>query len=234
MNGRGSKHYRDPVESFFARTKRAEDGPVIGGVRCLLWMTAKRGLAGYGSIQVSGRGTGAHRFAYETFKAPIPDGMCVLHKCDNPPCCEIAHLFLGTQLANVADRHEKGRTSRATRNIGEAHPSAVLSDEMVMTLRRRYAAGGITQKQLADEYGLARVAVVCAIVGDTWKHLPVLGPPPKPNRKLLTDEQVREIRCRRAGKERLKDIGRAFGVPESTICNIMKGKSYAHVAEATP
>jgi hypothetical protein len=51
----------------------------------------------------------SHRAAWKLTHGPIPDGLQVLHRCDNPPCCNPAHLFLGTQQDNIADMHKKGR-----------------------------------------------------------------------------------------------------------------------------
>lgn len=70
---------------------------------------------GYGSIGTGGRGKSgkAHRVAYALFRGPIPDGMNVCHHCDNPPCCNPEHLFLGDDAANAADRESKGRNRPA-------------------------------------------------------------------------------------------------------------------------
>lgn len=75
---------------------------------CWEW---KAGLhtAGYGAISVSGKKEGAHRVAYELFVGPIGEGLCVLHTCDNPPCVNPEHLFLGTLVENNRDRDAKGR-----------------------------------------------------------------------------------------------------------------------------
>jgi HNH endonuclease len=70
---------------------------------CHNW-TGTVGRAGYGRVQVS-----AHRLAYELAHGPIPDGLLVLHKCDNPVCCNPDHLFLGTSADNMADKVRKGR-----------------------------------------------------------------------------------------------------------------------------
>ncbi len=78
---------------------------------CLVW-TGNRDAKGYGRLRRSGANgeyVGAHRAAWEVANGRIPSGMYVCHRCDNPPCCNPAHLFLGTPLDNVRDCVEKGR-----------------------------------------------------------------------------------------------------------------------------
>jgi hypothetical protein len=67
---------------------------------------------GYGSIKIDGRSIGAHRAMYERLYGPIPEGLHVLHDCDNPACINPDHLFLGTNADNMADREAKGRSYR--------------------------------------------------------------------------------------------------------------------------
>lgn len=67
---------------------------------------------GYGQWQVAGRNVGAHRFIWIVTNGPIAGGLFVLHSCDNPPCCNVRHLFLGTQKQNDEDKRQKGREWR--------------------------------------------------------------------------------------------------------------------------
>lgn len=78
---------------------------------CLVWQkcTVQKG---YGQIRCDGRYTTTHRVAYRAAYGEIPDGMCVLHKCDNPACCEPTHLFLGTNKENIEDKVKKGRAGK--------------------------------------------------------------------------------------------------------------------------
>ena len=119
-------------------------------VDCWLW-TASRAPKGYGHIWIDGRVQRANRVAYELTHGPIPDGQMVRHKCDNPACCNPAHLELGTNKDNMRDRAERGRTSR-----GEHRPASKLTTEQVAEIRARFAAGGATIQALANDYSIHR------------------------------------------------------------------------------
>lgn len=75
---------------------------------CWLW-TASLGSTGYGQISIDGRHRKAHRVSWELHNGEIPDGMCVLHRCDVPSCVNPEHLWLGDQPANLKDMWAKGR-----------------------------------------------------------------------------------------------------------------------------
>lgn len=120
---------------------------------------------GYGALWDGGNNRGTHRIAWELANGPIPDGLWVLHRCDNPPCCNPAHLFLGTQAENDADRTAKGRSTR-----GDRHPYAKLNSETVREIRQRFA-DGTRVRDLAAEYGVSPTTLWYAAKGKTWKHV---------------------------------------------------------------
>ena len=116
---------------------------------CWEWK-AFRSEWGYGLLNVNGHPESAHRISYELHFGCIPDGMFVCHKCDNPPCVNPSHLWLGTHQDNTDDRTQKSRQP-----VGENHPSAKLTDIQVIEIRERYAQGEF-QRDLAIEYGVAQ------------------------------------------------------------------------------
>lgn len=82
---------------------------------CLVWpYQLNRTGSGYGQVTISGRKEYVHRVAWELTNGPIPAGLQVLHRCDNPPCFEPDHLFLGTQADNIRDALAKGRLDTTT------------------------------------------------------------------------------------------------------------------------
>jgi hypothetical protein len=132
---------------------------------CIEWM-GYRMPTGYGRLKVAGRKTLAHRAIWKAMKGPIPDGLNVLHTCDNPPCCNPDHLFLGTQGDNNKDRHQKGR-SRGGRLQGEKHHQARLSIDDVLAIR----ASGDRSGDLASRYGTTQSHINSILSGRRWSHV---------------------------------------------------------------
>jgi hypothetical protein len=125
---------------------------------------------GYGTFRYEGRHQGAHRVSY-AMAYGNPGSLQVLHHCDNRRCVRPDHLFLGTNTDNVADKMAKNRQARGQRvPVGEKHPQHKLSQEQVNEIRRRYAMGGITYKQLSEEFGVCLAQIGHIITGYSWKH----------------------------------------------------------------
>jgi hypothetical protein len=123
---------------------------------------------GVGENRKSGR---ASRIAYELVFGAIPPGQSVLHRCDHPWCCNYHHLFLGTQLDNIADRHSKGRDGAPR---GEQHGASKLKDADVVAIRARWAVENITNRELAAEYGISPSTMKGITGGRSWRHIPML------------------------------------------------------------
>ena len=87
---------------------------------CWEWTGARTAL-GYGRIKGDRCTVQTHRLAYELTYGPIPDGLFVMHSCDNPPCCNPAHLAVGTNADNVHDSMRKGRARSGSRFTGVTH-----------------------------------------------------------------------------------------------------------------
>jgi predicted XRE-type DNA-binding protein len=152
------KRRRDLAERFWDKVD------VLDSDCCWEWQ-GYRDSRGYGTVGVGGREGGtewAHRVAFSLTRGPIPKGLMVCHRCDNPPCCNPWHLFLGTALVNNRDAQAKGRNRK-----GENHPQAKLSDLVVAEIRSRYAEGGVSQSQLARLYGVTQSHISNIVTGRT-------------------------------------------------------------------
>ncbi len=111
----------------------------------------------------------AHRVAWAFANGPVPEGVMVLHRCNNPPCCNPGHLFLGDDQANSDDKYEKGRGQHAR---GEVQHLAKLTEERVRIIRRERASDPPTPiAELAKRFGVTTPAVSFAASGHTWKHV---------------------------------------------------------------
>ncbi len=120
---------------------------------------------------------GAHRVAWALVNGTIPEGAHVLHRCDNPPCCNPAHLFLGTHTDNMRDMSEKGRARGfiGTQLRGELNPRTKLADARVTHLRSLRAQGR-TLRSLAREFAVGLSTVRRALNLDPRRPRGALDP----------------------------------------------------------
>ena len=132
---------------------------------CFLWTGAVDGC-GYGWIGARNRGMlRAHRVSWELHRGPIPLGMCVLHRCDNPPCVNPEHLFLGTQWDNTNDCKAKGRLNRAR---GTAHARNKLTEQQV---REIIGGSKLKRSALAEKYNVSWTTISHIKNRKIWKHI---------------------------------------------------------------
>lgn len=132
---------------------------------CHVWQRARVG--GYGWFTHKRKQCLAHRWAYVCSFGEIPAGKEVCHRCDNPPCVNPAHLFLGTHLENMRDSQRKGRVYRAR---GTLQYGAILNEPQVRAIRAK-AAAGIRPRDIARELGISRQLVYRIVTRRIWAHV---------------------------------------------------------------
>lgn len=161
---KGLKH---TPESFWALVDQSSAG-------CWEWPGHRNGL-GYGRVTYHHKDWTAHRLAWVLPRGPIPEGMFVCHRCDNPPCIRPDHLFLGTAMENNRDALAKGRYQSRPQHDhfysrGENNHAAVLTVEKVLEIRRRYEAGE-TKAALSREFGVAWTNIRLIVERRSWRHV---------------------------------------------------------------
>lgn len=136
-----------------------------GSDECWPWTAAARNKnEGYGAFWYQGRHHPAQRMALVLTGTEVPAGMVVCHKCDNPPCCNPAHLFVGTTQDNDADRKAKGRAARGSKN------GAAKVTEMDVWKMRRLRSIGMGYEHIG-KYFNASYHLVHAACNKWWQHI---------------------------------------------------------------
>lgn len=122
---------------------------------------------GYGLFILNGKRIVASRLAYELSFGRIPDGMQVCHRCDNPPCCNPHHLFIGTSKDNAIDKIKKGR---GVDNKGDRHGMAKLSTSSITDIIEM-KKNGITQTEISKSLSVNQSTISRIVNGLRWRHL---------------------------------------------------------------
>lgn len=156
----------NPTDEQIAITERFEQRLEVQPSGCIEYKGPHL-FSGYGTFNYSGKKTLAHRFAWELWKGPIPAGMWVLHKCDNPPCCNIDHLFLGTCQDNTDDRINKGRDANRS---GQNNGRALLNEDDVRKIHTLLREG-LTSVEVASRYSVTADTIRSLKSGFSWKHI---------------------------------------------------------------
>lgn len=139
---------------------------------CWIW-TGERSPYGYGLLSLKTeknkyKSIKAHRFSYETYKGKIPPNYLVCHKCDNPPCVNPEHLFIGTYLDNNRDKIKKNRHNMPK---GSAHNRAILTENDVLKIRSEYKKTYGFCSKMAKIYCVDRDTIWNVVNNRTWKHI---------------------------------------------------------------
>jgi hypothetical protein len=137
---------------------------------CWEWIGAKfpqgYGLMAIGGRPPKGKHIKAHRISYEINIGEIPDGMIICHKCDNPPCVNPNHLFLGTYQDNSDDKISKHRGKWLS---GEDNASHKLTQSQVEEIRRLYIPRIVSTHKLAKQFGVDQQVIWSIVNYKTWK-----------------------------------------------------------------
>lgn len=166
----------EDIKRFYQKIRKAENG-------CWIWEAAQS-KRGYGNASCGGRIVLAHRASWVIHNGPIPNELCVLHDCpsgDNPSCVNPAHLFLGTQQDNTADRVRKGRQAKGDKSGARMHPEklprginnwrARINDAIVKEIRER-AGAGEPQRLIALSIGIHHSQINKIVRRRAWAHVP--------------------------------------------------------------
>jgi len=187
------------IERFWSKVDKngpTMEGPHYEGIgNCWVW-TAGTFNKGYGAFYLYGQNWGAHKFAFETMVSAIPDGMCVLHRCDRRNCVNPSHLRLGTYQDNALDAVHRERTATKAKGTngrtlhpekyivtesfiekmksivtrGETHHKSKLTVEDVLEIRRRHADGE-TFASLAKDFGIKPCSTRDVVLRKSWSHI---------------------------------------------------------------
>lgn len=134
---------------------------------CWEWIGGRH-ERGYGMMTIRHKGVRSHRFSYLIHNGPLPANSCVCHRCDNPPCVNPEHLFLGTHKENMEDRDGKGRN---VNKRGDDNGASVLTSDQVREIKRLRDTGEMTQRAVAKRYGVGQGTVSRIVLGQCWAHL---------------------------------------------------------------
>lgn len=193
---------------------------------CWEWL-AGRNQFGYGTFRAKPDQL-AHRFAWRLERGPIPDGMSVCHRCDNPGCVNPGHLFLGTHADNMADKANKGRAV-SNSMPRDTHPMTRFSEDVCQQMTKRYEAGE-TQQSLAAEFDTYQ-----SVIGKIVRARTSVDGRFRRRRgsdtfnSKLTDGQVRHIRQLYLSGESQAKLAEQFGIAQSNISKIVRRVTYPHL-----
>ena len=168
------------LRNFHAKVKTSTMN-FYNGTPCQEW-GGTRLKKGYGRFFVNGKLQVSHRVAWLLAHGEIPDGLCVLHYCDNPSCCEEAHLFTGTHQDNMLDKEAKGRGNHPkgdkcgvrlhpeSRPRGDKHQNAKLTEADIPEVFR-LRSYGMSLMEIGVVFAVANTQIARVLRRETWAHV---------------------------------------------------------------
>lgn len=147
------------MERFWSKVRKSE--------HCWIWTASFNGL--YGQFWYNGKVELAHRASWLIHFGSIPEGLNVLHSCDNPPCVNPGHLLTGLQIDNIRDMDSKGRRGDSSRQ-GIRNGRSILVDDDVREIRAA-SYSGETHSEIASRYGMSEAQVGFVVRKQAWKHV---------------------------------------------------------------
>lgn len=159
--------------------------------RCWNWIGSKCS-DGYGNFAIQKIIFGAHRVSRVLHFGEIPDGLHVLHDCDNPACVNPAHIFVGTHQNNIQDMWDKGRgpstfkcppekKARGKNHGSKTKPqcvargencgTSILKEYQVLEIRKAFSELGMSKRKLAQMFGISRTTIKRVVERKGWRHL---------------------------------------------------------------
>ena len=198
--------------------------------------TGCRTSQGYGWFRVGLKPYSAHRVAYTIYRGMIPSGSLVLHTCDNPPCVNPFHLYIGDHANNAHDAVTRGRHVGYAR--GDRHPISKLTNgEAWLIVRLRTA--GVPPVLIARMFRISREHVYR--IGSEVRQEAAVGQPPV-NRvdissrrgsrhwhAVLTDKSVGEIKALLSQHVKIYLVARQYNVSKAVVGQIKAGKNWLHI-----
>jgi hypothetical protein len=219
------RHYPKPIPVFTdVQTANFWSKVLIKGLsECWPWRAGNFNT-GYGCVSINGDAFGSHRVAFFLATGIDPIGLCVLHRCDNRPCCNPAHLFSGTLEDNNADMKAKGRAASGDRHGSRLHPESRSrgDDHPARRMPERLARGDRNGARLhpeklarGDRNGSRLHPEKLTRGTDHWKS-------------VLTEDMVRSIRQHRLNGATTKAIAESLGIKKCTIHDVLT-RTWKHI-----
>lgn len=211
---------------------RARIDASLGSDACHPW-TGSHDENGYGLIRWNGRDRRVTNVLLEIEYGDdaLDGGKLGCHTCDNPPCCNIRHLYVGTHRTNSADCWSRGRGSTPPVRAGVAHHSAELTEDQVRAMRQDRESGE-SLGVLSVRYAVSKPVVSKICRGEIWTHVDpdvVARLRQKPGKAKLTADAAREIRSLSDAGVPQTDLAERFGVCRPQISAVVNRRVWAHI-----